>query len=91
MKKNVSFRAFALDVNDVLTELITLGVLTTEQRVKRSRVRNEVEAAENAPNFRDRRETYFKLIFNSNNEAHISFLESYQVIFPGQTFCPQQL
>ena len=90
LKKNTSFRAFAVDMNEVLGELTSLGVLTTEQRVKRSRVRNLAEAGDNPANFRERRETYFKLLFDGNNNAK-SFLETYQVIFPGQTFCSPEI
>ena len=85
LKKNTSFRAFALDMNEVLTELTTLGVLTTEQRVKRSRVRNEPGAGDNAPNFRDTRETFFKLLYDDNNDRHI-FWTVFRLFFLDRPF-----
>ena len=85
LKKNTSFRAFALDMNEVLTELTTLGVLTTEQRVKRSRVRNEPGAGDNTPNFRDTRETFFKLLYDDNNDRHI-FWTVFRLFFLDRPF-----
>ena len=81
LKKNSSFRAFAVDLQTVLRELTTLGVLTREQRVKRARVGDA-----NDENVQERRRTYFKLQFDINNNDQKSFLESYQVIYPGEIF-----
>ena len=90
LRKNTSFRAFALKMDDVLVELTPLGVLTSEQRVKRSRVVNDPVAGDNEVNFQQRRETYFKIVFDPTNDNHKSFLEIYQVNYPGQIFYSQE-
>ena len=86
LKKNTSFRAFAVDMNEVLVKLTSLGVLTTEQRIKRARVLNPLQLDANEVNIEERRENYFKILFDINNNYHKSFLETYQVIYPGQIF-----
>ena len=67
-------------------KLTSLGVLTTEQRIKRARVLNPLQPDANDFNIQERRENYFKILFDINNNYHKSFLETYQVIYPGQIF-----
>ena len=86
LKKNNSFKAFGIDMNRVITELTTLGVLTTEQRVKRARGANLPVPGQNNVNVQERRETYFQVLYDDTNNAHKSFLKSYQVIYPGEIF-----
>ena len=83
LKKNATFRAFSVDMDTVLRKLITLGVLTTEPRVKRRRVVHEVRPRVNEIRVVELRDTYFKLFFDNANADHKEFLETYQIIYPG--------
>ena len=67
LKKNASFLAFAIDVNAILTQLTDLGVLTTERRVKRRRVVNEVHRGVNEVRIVERPDTFFKIIYNQQD------------------------
>ena len=46
-------------------------------------------AGDNEPNFQERRETFFKIVFDPTNDDHKAFLEIYQVIYPGHIFYSQ--
>ena len=86
LRKNMSFRALAYDLDVVLLELTTLGVLTIEQRVKRRRVVNPIRRHVNEIRIVERRQGFFKTRFNENNENHRNFLDLYQCIYPGALF-----
>ena len=90
LRKNLSFRALAYDIDVVLRELTTLGVLTIEQRVKRRRVVNPIRRGVNEIRIVESRIGYFKTIFNVNDESHRDFLNVYQVMYPGALFGADQ-
>ena len=86
LKKNASFKAFSVDMDTILRKLTTLGVLTTEFRVKRRRVAHEIRRYVNEIRVVEVRDTYFKLLFDNANADHREFLETYQIIYPGEVF-----
>ena len=86
LKKSFSFRAFGVPLDDVVRQLTNLGVLNTEQRVKRQRVVNEIHRGANVVNIIERRERYFIIVYDSTNAEHKKFLTFYQVIYPGEVY-----
>ena len=63
---------------------ITLGVLRTERRVKRRRVVNELALRVNEIHIVARSDLFFKTHYDANNEEHRAFLESFQIVYPGE-------
>ena len=86
LKRNSSFLAFAVDMSAVLTQLTDLGLLTTERRVKRRRVVNEIRRGVNEIRMIERTDNYFKVIYNPQDERHKEFLTCYQIVYPGEVF-----
>ena len=86
LKKNSTFCSFAISLNRVLQLLIEKGILSTERRVKRSRVLNQIGPHANEVRIVERRMTFFKIQYDQGNEEHKRFLEMYQVIYPGEIF-----
>ena len=58
-------------MNDILMRLTDLGVLTTERRIKRRRVLNEIRAGLNEIRIDENVDTFFKPVFDEQNEQHI--------------------
>ena len=85
LKKNASFRAFEVSVDVVLQKPTELGVLTTEVRIKRARL-NEIGRGINEVKRAERRETFFKILYDSENLQQKHFLDMYQIIYPGERF-----
>ena len=86
LRKNASFKVFAVDMNDILMRLTDLGVLTTERRIKRRRVVNEIRPGVNEIRIDENVDTFFKAVFDEQNEQHTDFLQSYQIVYPGEIF-----
>ena len=79
LAKNATFKAFAIKMPEVIADLTDLGVLTTERRmVRRKRGRDAVEIERLVP--------FFLVIYNGENQEHVSFLQQYQAIYPGEVF-----
>ena len=85
LKKNSSFRAFGVDLNVIQRKLTEMGLLTTERRVKRRRIVRELEPLVNEVRIVEETNTFFKIQFDNSNIEHTSFLEKYQVLYPGET------
>ena len=79
LKKNATFRAFLVELNAILDKLYTLGVLKLEVRMDSSKrdVNGDVIV---------RRKRYFSTNYDNNNPEHVTFLEKFQSVYPGQTF-----
>ena len=73
-------------MNAILTQLTDLGVLTTERRVKRRRVVNEVGRGVNEIRIIELPDNYFKIMYNLQDERHKEFLTCYQIVYPGKVF-----
>ena len=76
LKKNCTFRAFATDLNGILDQLYTLGVLKIEIRENHSKRNANGEVIV-------RRKRYFATSYDENNVDHRTFLESFQCVYPG--------
>ena len=83
-KKNSSFRAFALNVDDILQRLTNLGFLSVESRIKRRRVLNELAPRVQEVRIEVRRERFFKIHYRNERAEHVKFLDMYQTIYPGE-------
>ena len=79
LKKNCSFKAFNEDLDTTITTLQTMDLLRTEMRQHRGK--RDVNG-----NVMIRKERFFLLNFNNDNEDHKKFLSQYQVIYPGEIF-----
>ena len=78
LKKNITFKAFAEDLDEVLNKLIQLGVLSIvirEDRTKRN-ANGEVIV---------RRKRYFQTLYDNENIEHKNFLLDFQRVYPGQS------
>ena len=78
LKKNITFKAFAEDLDEVLNKLIQLGVLSIvirEDRTKRN-ANGEVIV---------RRKRYFQTLYDNENIEHKNFLRDFQRVYPGQS------
>ena len=62
LKKNASFKVFAVDMNEILTRLLQLGVHTIERRVKRRRVVNEIRPQVNEIRVVEIADNYYKTV-----------------------------
>ena len=85
LKKNSSFRAFGVELNGIQRKLTEMGLLTTERRVKRRRVLRELHPRVNEVRIVEETRTFFKILFDNTNTDHNSFLEKYQVLYPGES------
>ena len=77
LKKNLTFKAFTEDLDQVLNKLIEIGVLIIETREDRSKrnVNGQVIV---------RRKRYFKTVYDNANIEHKKFLQDFQRVYPGQ-------
>ena len=79
LKKNCTFKAFAFEVNDIISALIALGVLKIEQRqVRMKRLVNGEPVVRNAG--------FYVTTFDDKNNAQRVFLEQFQGVYSGELF-----
>ena len=79
LKKNASFKSFGIELEDILTRLMALGVLEIVHREvqRKRRVNDEIIL---------RQAGFFKTSYIRDNPNHKLFLEQYQGIYPGELF-----
>ena len=86
LRRNAPFKAFAFNMNDIITRLTDLGVLLTERRVKRRRVENEIRRGVNEVRIVESADNFFNAVFYDHNERHRDFLRGYLIIYLGEVF-----
>ena len=86
LRRNAPFKAFAVNMNDIITRLTDLEVLLTERPVKLRRVENEIRRGVNEVRIVESADNFFTTVFYDHNERHRDFLRCYLIIYPREVF-----